>query len=176
MKLTLVSLLLVFVSNARAVSYNLMPTDTPALKGEYSVPVTKELEPYASYPLSEVCWYGDGHKVALGYTLPQELTGVKSDMIFLTGEDTGQDSFKLTGDHGDATCSRGDSLSIKCVVSYQNLTFDADGVKKTLQNEFSDPFEISQRLAVANHFGGEPIGVITFPDMISPFPASFRLP
>jgi hypothetical protein len=144
-------------------------TQAPNLKGEYSVPVPPELEPYASYPLDDVCWYSDGKTLSLGYTLPDELTGSKNPIV-LTGEDTGQATFKLAGDHGDADCSRGDSMSVSCRISYRKLNFDVDSVKQILSSEFPDPVQLTQRSAVSAVFRSDPIGVITFPDLVSAMP------
>jgi hypothetical protein len=155
-----------------------VPNRSPAVlaektvPGTYSVPVPAALEPYSSYPVAKVCWYAEGEKIGLGYLLPIELTGFDNSDIRLSGAaPAGQTRFTLTGDHGVAVCTRADG-QVSCRVEYERLPIDATRVDLELSRQFRDPFELGARRDVSTLFQHEPVGIISFPDLPSPFPAT----
>ena len=140
-----------------------------ALKGDYWVPVEDALKPFGLYPLDDICWFGDGASFGLGYRLPPELTGHDDSMIQLSGVDAGLPSFKLTSSHGDADCVRNAGM-VSCQIKYRGLKTDMARAKQLLTSEVADAAELGLRLTVTERFQADPIGVISFPDRIQPFP------
>lgn len=143
-----------------------------ALTGNYSVPTSMELQPFASYPLPKVCWFSASDKVVLGYPLPEELTGRNDNVITLSGIAPAEGPFRLKGDHGTAQCIRSRDLGVSCTVSYGPLNYDDAQREKHLTESFSNSIELTARMEVARSFEGNPLGVITFEDKPSEIPAS----
>jgi hypothetical protein len=135
------------------------------IQGEYSVPVSPELEPFSRYPVDDFCWGKEGESVMLEYSLPRELTGAPVAVV-LKGQDNGQDKFLLEGPLGKAECTREGSAelrNVKCMVRYQNLQMNFGQAARLLVEKFSEPSELMARMKVTILFQGEPEGIIAFP-------------
>lgn len=161
-KLSFVCLMLSAVSCA---SMNLGVTTHT---GTYSVPVAKNLEKLALFPLPHVMVNRQRDLLVIRYTLPTELTGPANEIEF-RGPLPQSGPVLLTGRHGKMECPDVNDLA-QCEVFYKDLNFDAKARSTILKSIAKDPTELKDRELVAMAFeaGGEPHGILTVnPDVHS---------
>lgn len=130
--------------------------------GSYSVPVSADLQPYATFPISVDYQKTPGH-LALQYVLPEELTGVPGQTISLEGDApaTPGAPVVLKGPQGSASCSTSD-VSLTCSVKMHDLQTNPSDIASLIQKESTSSVEMNSRAAVANRFLKEPIGIVTY--------------
>jgi hypothetical protein len=156
-KIGLIFSLQIFALSAFAIEW-----ETP---GSYSVPVPPDLQSFASYPLSGVCFFQDGDQVAVGYNLPAELTGRTDSDIVLKGTMGPDGVAQAIGEHATAVCTKDlGTNTVSCDVHYFDLAMDYDNRLATLVKEFPNPTDLNGRIKVASIFSGEgePHGIVTF--------------
>jgi|JI10StandDraft_1071094.scaffolds.fasta_scaffold146717_2 hypothetical protein len=94
------------------------------------------------------------------FELPVELTGVSKVLIFKrhTVIDAKEKTSLFVSASGSALCY-GAWKTIKCFFKFKNLEIDPIRVEATLANVFQG-LEFTQKLAIANKFMGEPVGIL----------------
>lgn len=148
MKIVLALLVLTQTASVFAASY-----------ANYTVPVSAELAPYASFVLNSATVIEDQAGVVVSYDLPAELVGTGHPPIVLGGKKRPGQVLLLEGEFGEASCfSR--HAKLECIVKYEDLEIDLAGVENILNQRIADPHERELRLQVAKIFGGEPVGIV----------------
>ena len=122
--------------------------------GIYFVPEQTDV---STYPVFESTWTRNGDRVGLFYNLPRMLTG-DSTRVAMTGTAAGTTA-TLSGPLGTATCELdATGLPISCLEEFVGITVDLDRVRREAERD--DPGRVAERIAVAEQFENEPIGVI----------------
>jgi hypothetical protein len=131
------------------------------LHATYHVPVAAELEPYATFDVSDL-WFCQEDSAELSYDLPRMLVG-GSERVELQGElDAAAPSLDLTGRLGTATCTAAapDGTRVTCTEQLSGVTVDRAKVQSELADLPVD--EAAARSAISDSFTQDPIGVLTF--------------
>ena len=122
--------------------------------GVYFVPERSEV---STYPIFEATWTRAGADVGLFYNLPRMLTG-DTIRVAMTGTAEGPTA-TLSGPLGSARCELDVSgLPTSCREEFIGIVVDLDRVQREAERD--DPARVSERLAVAERFENDPIGVI----------------
>lgn len=125
----------------------------------YTVPVQDPaLKPYATFSVVSISYGQFQDPDSVSFALPIELTG--TTRAFLMSRDP-VDPNQWSGEHVDGVCKK-ESGKLRCQVEFHDLAIDSAQVKITLASKFSNPAELKSRIAVAEHFSHEPIGVFTY--------------
>ena len=129
-----------------------------AWRASYSVPVPVDLEPYATFELSDLRFRERGDEWTLDYSLPELLLGAAQKLSFRGSVDA-SGAYVLSGDAGSLTCiAEADTLHCDEVLAAVEL--DRDKLERALAGL---PAEESQfRWDVAERFADDPIGVLRF--------------
>lgn len=129
------------------------------LSGTYTVPVSTELEPYATFSVTSIRFCERSGSVTLSYDLPALLVGDATG-IDLRGPFTASaSSIELEGDAGTANCTA-TGTTWSCREDLSNLSIQDD---KLAQRFAALPSaEAAARSSVADAFSQDPIGVLTF--------------
>lgn len=127
--------------------------------GTYSVPVSPELEPFATFDLLDAEVVVTATHVKLSYSLPAELVGVGHERIVLNGKRRPDGTLKLKGPLGTARCHSAGS-DAECVVEYEDMVIDLAGAETAINARTIDPLERMARLSVAKIFSSEPVGIV----------------
>ena len=138
---------------------------------DYRVPVSPLLAPYAQFQLQGFELSHQGSRLSLKYNLPLELMGksVEIKMSGVIGTTSGATSgaigkrahYFLNGPHAHATCVSSSSGQ-SCQVKYKNLPMDSQAVDTFLQATAQSSEEYQARTQVAQIFGADPIGVVSY--------------
>lgn len=130
-----------------------------ALDGTYTVPVTAELEPYASFDVSSIQFCEHGGSVSLSYDLPALLVGAPTHLEFRGVFDPSAPTLELEGDQGSASCTpAGGTWSCREMLS--GIEVDTDKLRERLSG--MPAAEAAARSDVSDAFSQDPIGVLTF--------------
>jgi hypothetical protein len=142
-------------------------SDQASFDGTYRVPVSTDLEPYASFPVSGIEFCEQNGSVRLSYELPELLLGASQKIRFEGTYDASAPSIELTGERGSASCTSNGGVW-SCRETLTGVEVDADKVAKLLAA--LPPAEAQARGAVSDVFTQDPIGVLSFdtPDVGSP--------
>ena len=132
--------------------------DTAEVSGTYTVPVSPELVPYATFDVQNVEFCEREGAVVLDYDLPALLVG-KSTKISFRGASGSTAVYRLTGDNGTADCAAANG-TWSCQEHLTGLQMDLPALDERLAS--LPPAEATGRRAVASVFGNDPIGVLTF--------------
>lgn len=133
--------------------------DQRALSGSYRVPVSTELEPYASFDLNDIEFCMESGAVRLDYDLPELLVG-RSEKVRMSGAYTrSAASLDLDSGLGTASCRVADGLWL-CRETLHGVSVDAS----KLDERFAGlpPEEARARNQVAEIFSSDPIGIVSF--------------
>jgi hypothetical protein len=127
--------------------------------GTYSVPVSAELAPYASYPVGSInfCWNAD--LVTLGYKLPALVLGKAEHVAFVGPWNPSTARFELSGEDGTGICERA-GTTWTCTEEFVSIGVDLTELSKELEGLPAE--QVNGRLEVSKLFGQDPIGVLTF--------------
>jgi hypothetical protein len=137
--------------------------EAPLSKATYRVPVTDvRLEKYATFEIKALNQATDGEALVVSYQLPQELTGVLTEVSFRSEPKTKDDTIlKFVGKDGTMECQQE-----VCTVRLPNLNIDKAKVDAYLRKNtkgLSGFVEFPRRRAVARAFReGDPAGILTY--------------
>lgn len=132
------------------------------LTATYRVPVPAELEAFSTYSVPARLTVFRSRESAekattqLTYVLPAELVGSPTAVTMVS-----QSNGKWTGPAVEGQCAK-DNTKFVCNMRYGNLKPDLTALRETIRARFPDPVESAGRLAVAERFSTEPIGVIEY--------------
>jgi len=129
------------------------------LDGTYTVPVTPELEPYASFDVSSIQFCDHGGSTSLSYDLPALLVGDSTHIAFSGVFDAKAPTLELSGDRGSASCSE-TGATWSCRETLTGIEIDADKLRERLASR--PAAEAQARTDVSDVFSQDPIGVLTF--------------
>lgn len=129
----------------------------PARAGVYFVPPRT---PASTYAVRDVTWRVEAAEARLDYTLPALLVGRDTRVAF-RGPASATGPMTLTGPAGTASCALGAGATLRCDERFAGLRVDLDGVRR--EAERVDPAAVEARVAVAQRFSIEPIGVLEVP-------------
>ncbi len=162
MRILIVSLVFVFSSLAQAASGTyVVPTSCPAL------------DPYASFPISQVDVSQDENSVSITYALPVELTGIELPAITFSGTIESSKNLVLSNPNYDASilCDTPMiELTSKCDVTYGDtykdfLASKDKDIEEAMERLIDDPQLLKIRKAIWESFSGDPIGVLHFDNL-----------
>jgi hypothetical protein len=131
--------------------------------GTYSVPVSADLRPYATFPI-DVSYSKTETQLSIQYNLPETLTGVPNQTISLQGaipQASGNAPIALSGPQTTASCTSS-GVSMTCHVAMQSVKTDFGRLQSVLQGLGTAPDEIDSRLEVAKEFSTGPVGIVTY--------------
>lgn len=143
---------------ARTVPPACAAKDSGELPGTYTVPVSPELDPYATFDVQNVEFCEREGAVVLDYDLPALLVG-KETKISFRGAPGVTAVYRLAGNNGTADCAAANG-TWSCQEHLTGLEVDSSALDERLAS--LPPTEASGRRAVASVFGNDPIGVLTF--------------
>lgn len=129
----------------------------------YTVPVdSPNLLTAAEYPTrSKQNAYGSPDRTGvMHFSLPAQLTGVEADFEMKRMADGFWDGTGTDGSVVGGECLRENKKWFRCQVAFTGLKFDQVARETLLETQFGRGFEFSQRTLVAEHFEGQPIGII----------------
>jgi hypothetical protein len=145
------------VLGALVVMSSLMPARVWAsgkVDGVYSVPVSAELEKFASYEVKDTVIDNEAAPSRLRFGLPLALTGVENKIeLFRQTDGTWK------GNNGDSVCSRTNN-TLSCKTKFKDLVIDAKAVEAVNASLFAKEF--AGRMAVARAFSTEPVGILSY--------------
>lgn len=125
-------------------------------EGRYEVPVPageEELQPFASFPLTNISRRVRGGVARIEYDLPLELTGVPNTIELSSQADASGAFRQWSGPLGTATCADN-----ACNVAYKDLQIDMAAIEARLVGQGLPATEIEMRLRLAGHFRDDPHG------------------
>jgi hypothetical protein len=131
-------------------------------EGSYRVPVSAELEPFATYPIGSIRFWQEGGMLEIRYGFPRWLSGV-SKRIELVGNyaDGASEIDVSAGELGTGTCVR-DGAAFECYEVLPGLTVNRDMARERMIEGGLSPQEIEGRLKVTDSFAVDPIGILSF--------------
>lgn len=139
-----------------------VPTVTGSYLGHYTVPAPGDLAAAATFPPDQVDWTVTAGVATLHYNLPSGLVG-GTVPVLLTGPVTpGAAEIQLTGDAGGGTCTAA-GTRITCREEFGDLgelPISMTVVEKAAEREYAGP--VADRVAIANRFSSDPIGIVEF--------------
>ena len=128
------------------------------VRGVYTVPVAQELSAFNSYPVQ---FKSDLYKQKpneMSFPLPATLVG---EEINIEVSQDPNDLEHWSGPNADGTCKQIDRF-FQCQLKFKDLTIDPVKVQSQITEQFKNQIEAAGRLKVAQQFGGEPVGIITY--------------
>ncbi len=135
------------------------PTEVPRAEvpraGVYFVPPRS---PASTYAVADVSFRVEAGEARLDYTLPALLVGADTRVSFRGPAAAG--AMALAGASGTATCTRAPSsgVALRCDERFPGLAVDIAGVRREATRV--DPAAVEARVAAAQRFSIEPIGVL----------------
>lgn len=117
--------------------------------------------PASTYAVTDVSFRVEAGEARLDYTLPALLVGADTRVSFRGPAAAG--AMALAGAAGTATCTRGPSegVALRCDERFTGLAVDVAGARREAVRV--DPAAVEARVAVAERFSIEPIGVLEVP-------------
>ncbi|MFZ5892770.1 MAG: hypothetical protein ACOY0T_17050 [Myxococcota bacterium] len=136
--------------------------ETITLNASYRVPVSEELEPWATYPLRRVaCTFGED-SVRLRYGFPRWLNGIATPVILTGRYSEGVSSFDVdAGELGSGSCTQ-TGTHFECREILPGLSVDRLRAEDEMVSAGLLQEEIEQRLRVTDAFKSDPIGILIF--------------
>jgi len=128
------------------------------IRGFYEVPVSNELKPYAIYPIKFKADTYETNPDEIVFPLPAELVGEEFYVKMAKVEDSEN---LWAGPNVEGSCSI-INREFKCKVKFNNLIINQSQVEQVIKNTYQNQSEVGGRLQVAQLFGTEPIGYITY--------------
>jgi hypothetical protein len=134
---------------------------------EYSVPVSEELAPYATFKIKNYEIKKANGVLTVSYDLPQELVGKKGLTISLKGKFSSEaETITLHGPKGEADCTVPEKNVLVCAIEMKDLAINSVSVTRFLTGLSTSSAEFEARQKVAEQFLGEPAGIITYRDYL----------
>ena len=138
-----------------------LPSTTRSYRGSYLVPTSDELASAAIFSLDRVDWKVEDGTVTLRYDLPIGLVG-GTLAIRLSGPiEAGSTQVTLTG-QGAGSCVS-DGIAVTCNEALADLgvlPISMGVVERAAATEYAGP--VADRVAVAQLFSSDPLGVVSF--------------
>lgn len=150
--------LLIMTLSALFIFGNTAEASTKIYSTRYSVPVSDDLKQFSEFSISiEQSIDTTSRQVSVKYKLPTELTGT-DDMLMFKGKVSESGLLELSSAYGYMRCD----ISNMCAVAYDKnqLKFDHDKIKSSIELGSKNPQEISARLKVAQKFRDDPFGIL----------------
>ncbi len=144
-----------------------VPETTGNYAGHYLVPASSDLAAAATFTVDTVSWTVTGGVATLHYNLPIGLIGGRLAVDLSGPIAAGATQIELTGVNATGTCVAA-GTAITCHEVFGDLgvlPISMPVVQTTAAKEFAGP--ASQRVAIANLFSSDPIGVVDF-DLSAP--------
>lgn len=131
------------------------------IRGFYTVPLStenKHLEPFAQYPVKFKTrdYFKDPN--TLSFPLPAALVG--EEKIITMTKVTGTTNH-WSGKHVESGACVRTPRELSCNLKFKDLNIDRTKVKTVIDQTYS-PEEAPQRFLVAEIFGNEPLGIISY--------------
>jgi hypothetical protein len=139
-----------------------LPTTTGSYVGHYQVPTTPDLASAAHYPVTHVDWTVAAGIATLHYDLPLGLVGGPISVTLTGTIDPGATMISVAGAVGVGSCVA-NATTITCREAFSNLgvlPISVAVVEQFAALEYAGP--ASDRIAVANVFSSDPIGIVDF--------------
>jgi uncharacterized membrane protein YgcG len=139
----------------------LLPTATGSYLGRYVVPTSSDLAAAASFAVSEVDWLVTGGAVTVEYALPVGLVGGTLRVSLGGSLPASASMAALSGVAGTGTCTATFSTIVTCSEALSDLgplPISMDVVRQSASSGYAGP--VADRVAVANVFSSDPIGVL----------------
>jgi hypothetical protein len=132
-----------------------------AMAARYSVPVSKDLEKFATFEVASPEISDNGNAIKVVYHLPAELVGPDFKGIEMQMENYHEDKFKLSSPQGKANCVRSD-VNTQCALRMKNLGADFSAAKTFILSKNIPNLEKQGQLKVLRAFSGDPVGILTY--------------
>jgi len=139
-----------------------LPLTSGSYVGRYAVPMSPALTVAGTFDVPRVDWTVNAGIARLDYDLPEGLVGGKLSIEFSGALESGETAVVLTSEHGTASCTMTGSL-VSCseqLVALGSLPLSTAVIEQRATVEYAGP--VADRLAVAQVFGSDPIGIVTF--------------
>lgn len=133
-----------------------------SIKGFYKVPLkpeNKSLEPFSVYPVDYNAndFFSDPN--TMNFALPAALVGERKA---ITINKTQGSANKWTGPNVESgTCNTVDRR-ITCTLKFKDLNINQEHVQNVINQTYLDQTEANNRIQVAEMFGSEPLGIISY--------------
>lgn len=128
------------------------------VRGVYTVPVAQELSAYNSYPVEFKSENYEQKPNEMNFPLPTTLVG---ENILIEIKQDPNDPAHWSGPKADGLCKKVDRF-FQCQLKFNDLAIDPVKVQAKIEEQFQNQIEKAGRLKVAQQFGGEPVGIITY--------------
>jgi hypothetical protein len=145
------------LSFCQLASSNFAFADRP-VRGVYTVPVSDDLAEYASYSVKFKANTYEDIPSELVFFLPEQLVGSKS---WITFRELEIGSGKFVGEKGSGSCAL-NGRDFECQFKFDNLSIDESLLQESIEKTYLDLKEQAARKLVAERFGGEPIGILSY--------------
>ncbi len=128
------------------------------IRGSYEVPVSADLKSFATYPVKFEADNYQQDPNTIVFPMPSTLIGVEQNvkMSKVPGQTTAWE-----GPNVDGNCET-IGRYFKCTIAFKALAIDQTKVEAAIRSTYQSDQEIAGRLRVADSFGSEPIGIITY--------------
>lgn len=141
---------------------DVVPLETGAYAGTYSVPTTDAaLQAAATFAVDRVRWDFEDGQVDLHYDLPIGLVGGQVSVHLDGDAAVGALTIALSGTVGTGSCTAAGTL-VTCREDLTSLGAMPISIEIVAQHATDYAGPVSDRISIANIFGSDPIGVITF--------------
>jgi hypothetical protein len=127
------------------------------IRGHYEVPTTPELKYVSRIPVKfKVDNYSE-QNTRIEFPLPQELTGIPETISM---QKFSENSNVWTGPKVNGECQV-QERNFVCKMKFKNLNHSTIEAEKYILENYPQS-ELVDRLNLANRFGGEPIGILSY--------------
>jgi hypothetical protein len=134
----------------------------PTQNAGYSVPVSEDLAPWATYPVARVVLSRDEVRIRIRYGFPRWLGGVRQRIELEGAWAANGTAFDVTaGEFGTGSCTQAGSR-FECREFLPGIAVDRAQAEAVMQEDGLPAEEIEQRLNVTDAFRADPIGVVAF--------------
>jgi len=138
-----------------------MPAASGSWVGHYRVPAPNSLSTAATFDVSDVDWSVVAGVATLHYDLPVGLVGGDVSVSLSGALTTGATTVTLTAGSGTGSCTAQGNI-VTCSENFDNLGALPVNPTVVQQTATQDSVAPADRMAVANLFGVDPIGTVTF--------------
>jgi hypothetical protein len=151
---------------ATTASSNPLPMTSGSFQGKYNVPAPSSLSDASTFTMAEVDWTIVSGVVTLHYDLPVGLVGGDVSVSLTAPLTSGTASDTLSGTAGSGTCTCSGSV-VSCSESLGGIGQMPVSTAVVQSTASANKVPVSDAVAVANRFGNDPIGTVSF-DMSKP--------
>lgn len=134
------------------------------LEGTYSIPTQdSQLRDHATFEVDANLELKLG-KPTLHFVLPAHVVGKEQE--FHLEEVVARNSAGVSqwrGPHADGTCTA-QGNGVECHLRFEKLDVDVEGLARHWEVARATPDVVEKKLRLARDFGGDPVGVLRYPD------------